>query len=81
MLDKNKVSSEALKWLKLRLERANYVEKKLNYLVKKEVLTDDEKNLYSCLMLDSKNIGVKEILSIYQAMGENDAPQGFEDFD
>lgn len=81
MLDKEKVSEQALKWLSLRLERANFVEKKLNSLIRKDVLDEDERKLYSELLIDSKNIGVKEILSIYETMGENDSTSGFEDFE
>lgn len=81
MLDKEKVSEQALKWLSLRLERANFVEKKLNSLIRKDVLDEGERKLYSELLIDSKNIGVKEILSIYETMGENDSSSGFEDFE
>lgn len=76
-----KVNEEIIKWLCLRLERANYVEKQLGALIKKKELTEEEMKRYNNLVFDSKNIAIKDIISIYEAIGENREDVGFEDFD
>lgn len=76
-----KVNEELIKWLCLRLERANYVEKQLNSLIKKKVLTEEETKRYNALIFDSKNVSIKDIISIFEAFGESHEEVGFEDFD
>ena len=44
-------------------------------------MTEEEQKQYNDLVIDSKNIGVKEILSIYEAMKDDSVTSGFEDFD
>lgn len=75
------VNEALLKWLELRLERANYVEKKLNALIRKNELSEEEQKRYNGLIYDSKNITVKDVISIYEALGEQSESVGFEDFD
>lgn len=81
MSDNENVSKQAIKWLSLRLDRANFVEKRLNELIKRKGMTEEEQKQYNDLVIDSKNIGVKEILSIYEAMKDDSVTSGFEDFD
>ena len=76
-----KLNEELIKWLCLRLERANYVEKQLSALIKKKEMTEEESKRYSSLIFDSKNISIKDVISIYEAIGDNREDVGFEDFD
>lgn len=81
MSNVEKVNEEIIKWLELRLERANYVEKQLSALIKKKSLSEDESKRYNALIFDSKNITVKDIISIYEALGSESETLGFEDFE
>lgn len=81
MVDNENVSKQAIEWLSLRLDRANYVERKMNELIKRDRMTEEEQKQYNDLLLDSKNIGVKEIISIYEAMKDGELTSGFEDFE
>lgn len=81
MSDNENVSRQVVEWLSLRLDRANFVEKRLNELIKRKGMTEEEQKQYNDLVIDSKNIGVKEILSIYEAMKDDSVTSGFEDFD
>ncbi len=76
-----KVNEELLKWLEQRLERANYVERQLTNLIKKRELSEEESKRYNALMMDSKNISIKDIISIYEAIGTETESIGFEDFE
>lgn len=75
------VNEALLKWLEQRLERANFVEKKLNTLIRKSELSEAEMRRYNALVYDSKNITIKDVISIYEALGEQSESVGFEDFD
>lgn len=76
-----KVNEELIKWLELRLERANYVEKQLGVLIKKKEMDEAEMKRYNNLTLDSKNISIKDVIAIYEALGAQSESIGFEDFD
>lgn len=81
MSNVEKVNDALIKWLELRLERANYVEKQLGVLIKKKELDEEETKRYNNLVFDSKNITIKDIIAIYEALGTQTESIGFEDFE
>lgn len=81
MTSVDEVNEKIIKWLNLRLERANYVEKQLSILIKKKELGEDDMKRYNNLVFDSKNLSVKDVIAIYDALGQEKEEFGFEDFD
>lgn len=77
----SEITLEVLEWLKLRLKRAKIIEKKLNKLFKKEMLTDSEKKEMTALSVESKQFTIKEVLSVYQTLNDKESLNTFEDFE